>query len=147
MNLPPSDSLLRRFCVYWLPAIALPVLLWTVPNIMALMQGGLTAPPGVGDFALHTVAYVLICFLWWRVFYTSPAVCLSRWAVVFAIAASLLVGAIDEGIQAIPGLNRTCSWRDFLADIIGTVLAALLALEATRIARRHRRRRRKPLSS
>lgn len=145
MTLPPNDSRLRRFCVYWLPAIALTMSLWTVPNIMAMMQGGLTAPPGVGDFALHTVAYVLVCFLWWRVFYTSPAARLSRWAVVLAIVASLLVGAIDEGIQAIPGLNRNSSWRDFLADIIGTVLAALLALEATRIARR-RHRRRKPLS-
>ena len=143
MTLPPSNSLLRRFCVYWLPAAALTASLWTVPNVMALLQGGLTAPPGVGDFALHTVAYVLVCFLWWRVFYTSPDARLSRWAVALAVAAALLVGAIDEGIQAIPGLNRNSSWRDFLADIVGTVLAALLALEATRIARR---RRRKPLS-
>lgn len=37
--------------------------------------------------------------------------------------------ALDEGLQAIPALGRTCSWWDLLANVVGVVVAlCVLAL-------------------
>ena len=130
-TLPPSK---RRFRLYWLPAGGVTLGLLTAPNVVAPLQGGLSAP-GVGDFALHVVAYLVICFLWWRVLRTAADARVSRWAAPLAVAVALGVGAIDEALQAIPALHRTCSWRDFLADCLGCALASLLATEAARIGR------------
>jgi hypothetical protein len=136
MSAAAGESRATRIVVYWLPAAGMTVALWTVPNLIALGAGRLTGPPGISDFWLHAAAYMLITFAWWRVLYTWPAPAVRRWAVPLAAVAGLLVGVIDEALQAIPALPRNCDWLDYLGDVVGSLLAAGIAWELARIARR-----------
>jgi VanZ family protein len=134
-NLPTQPP--ARLAMHaWLPAVALTVLLWTVPNVIAFTRGGLKAPPGQNDFSLHSITFLVICFAWYRLFASRAARHWRRWAAGLAFAVSLGVGMVDEAIQALPFLPRDCQWEDFLADVIGAALAAGIAWEAARITRR-----------
>ena len=135
MKATDSPGIHAPVWLIWLPAVAVTALQLTVPNVIAFGAGELRGPEGVGDFGLHVMAYLVICFAWWRVFRTAPDARLARWAAPLAVVTAVAVGAVDEALQAIPVLNRTCCWRDFLADIIGALLAATIAFEAARIGR------------
>lgn len=37
---------------------------------------------------------------------------------------------VDEGLQALPFVQRTCAWDDFAADCLGVLLAIILAVTA-----------------
>ena len=44
----------------------------------------------------------------------------------------IVYAAIDEGLQAIPALGRTCAWDDFAANCGGVVLGVLAVWVANR---------------
>jgi VanZ family protein len=50
----------------------------------------------------------------------------SRRNISLAWIACAAFAGIDEGLQAIPALNRTCAWDDMAANTMGTLAAALL---------------------
>lgn len=46
-----------------------------------------------------------------------------------------LYACLDEGLQAIPALGRTCSWADLLANLTGiAIAAAIIALRRRLLA-------------
>ena len=138
MNVPTTGPSTRDILAYWVPAAALPALIYTVPNFIAIGQGGLPAPTGTNDLSLHAGAYFLVCLLWWRAFHATGGPRLARWASPAAFAVAVVLGAIDEAIQALPVLPRNPTFSDLLFDAIGAAAAAAAAWEIARLARRRR---------
>jgi hypothetical protein len=54
--------------------------------------------------------------------------------VTFIVA--VIYAAIDEGLQAIPWLQRNCAWDDYGANVLGIALGVGIALLIRTIARR-----------
>ncbi|MBX3375504.1 MAG: hypothetical protein KF678_00700 [Phycisphaeraceae bacterium] len=50
--------------------------------------------------------------------------------VLISGAVAVMYAAFDEGTQAIPALQRTAAWDDYLANVSGIVLASLTCLGA-----------------
>jgi len=62
---------------------------------------------------------------------------LGPWRAFRSIALCLLIAiccaAVDEYSQSLPILRRTAAWDDFVANVMGIVLAAILALIAAQL--------------
>lgn len=103
-------------------------------------------PPGLrrAAFALYAIA-LFVATHWPRLVIDSPVIGTDKiiHATAFLIWTLLLAGAsgpgkripigrlalictvyacIDEGLQAIPALGRTCSWADLGADLLGVAI-------------------------
>jgi hypothetical protein len=59
-----------------------------------------------------------------------------RWRTVAAAGlASVVYAGVDEGLQAIPALRRTCAWDDFAANCGGVAIGCAVAAGLTMIVR------------
>lgn len=76
------------------------------------------------DKLLHAVEYYIFGYLFMRVFVTSPAETLSRYAVLFTIGIGILYGISDEWHQSFVR-GRCASVMDLMFDSVGVVGAAL----------------------
>lgn len=117
----PLPSPTRRFIGYWLPVIALALVIFIQSAYPA--SDSLARLP-FGDKVLHAGVFGLMAFLFARAL-TSQA----RWRGrpgalwVFAVVATVLYGLSDEWHQSFVDA-RTADVLDLLADGIGAVLGA-----------------------
>lgn len=78
------------------------------------------------DLVLH-----VSCFFGWAFLLTLCGFFGPRWShrnIARVVGLGILYSALDEGLQAIPALHRSCDWSDFLADCSGILLAGIVAL-------------------
>ncbi len=97
----------------------------TVILFTHIPQGVMPTRPGEGvsglDKLLHVVAYGVITFLFILSLKSSTSL-LSALFLFFAISA---IGIVDEATQSL--VNRTASANDWLADIVGIMMALLFS--------------------
>lgn len=124
LSTPQQESLWtnRR---WWRGAFILYAIALTVATHWPRLTIGPEIP--ATDKEIHTAAFALATFLLW----------MTRWQrrmwMVMLIA--LAWAGLDELTQAIPIIQRTCSWLDFLADAIGVALATLAIRAVARFTR------------
>ena len=89
--------------------------------------------PKHSDKFMHFVAYACLSFLLglWRAAWRPMT--FRDYATVFGITAAY--GVVDELLQAIPILNRSCDPVDALADWCGSLIGLVLVFAALRIYR------------
>ncbi len=112
----PQRTLRAIFCVYACVVFALthwPALTLSLPIRRPDLWAHLTV------FSIWTVLASLCGFF-------GPA--LSGHNVLRTFALAVVYAAIDEGLQAIPWLRRTCAWDDYLANVLGITLGVVLVL-------------------
>lgn len=84
--------------------------------------------PGVErpDLALHLLAFCGWFGLFWLTGYAASP---RRWrSIPLAFIIACLYAAADELLQGIPGLDRTVAWDDYLSNVGGIALGALIAV-------------------
>ncbi len=86
------------------------------------------------DKVLHFSAYAGLAFLLAAAFTMRLSMSARRYVAIFVGLS--LYGALDELIQAIPGLGRQADVMDWLADLSGVTCGLLAFAAAARIARR-----------
>lgn len=108
------SQLLKNATLRWWTA-----LIWTVIIFLGCSVPGPDLPPITEEFNdkwMHVVIFVPFGFLWVLTGYRP------RTVLLMGIAYGILI----EIFQGIAPINRTCDWRDALADAIGVVLGTLL---------------------
>lgn len=119
----------------WRIAFALyAVLLFTGTHWPKLnIEGPIPRP----DLYIHFGAFGLWAFLFGLcAFFAPKAPRFSAKNYVCTFIAGLAYAAIDEGLQAIPILYRTCAWDDYAADAVGILLGTLALAAVGHIANR-----------
>lgn len=92
---------------------------------MALSPNPMAMPTDhMGDKVNHMIAFAVLTLIS-RVAYPTT----SPWRVLERMA---LFGALIEVFQAIPELHRDCDWRDWVADMVATLVVLVLHGLATR---------------
>lgn len=86
------------------------------------------------DLIIHLLCFGLLGLLAIAAGLFGPV--FSRRNLLLACLAATTFAAVDEALQAIPFLNRTCAWDDMAANAMGTLLAVLLMGLWGRLARR-----------
>jgi len=106
---------------YILPAVGIywPLIFW----LTHIPVPDLARRSGMSDKTMHVLAYLALTFLVWlavspyqKVRWNRPAV----WVVLVIIAG---YGALDEWMQGLPSINRGADFVDFLANLLGILLA------------------------
>jgi hypothetical protein len=78
-----------------------------------------------GAFGLWTFL-LMMCGVWGRV---------SSWRNLgWSVMVGLAYAGIDEGLQAVPALRRTCAWDDYAANAGGVLIAAGVVALGARVA-------------
>jgi hypothetical protein len=133
---PASSNLLtkiesnQRLCriAFWLYALTL----FTATHWPALKVDvpGIERP----DLIVHCSVFALWFTLFWLTGYAGP---IARVRTIF-VSAFVATGyaAIDERLQAVPWVQRTCAWDDLEANWLGITIAASLAIVAITILNR-----------
>lgn len=78
------------------------------------------------DIVLHAGAFCVWTLLMMGTEYLGPP--LNRRAIGWCWLIGLVNAGVDEALQAIPFVNRTCAWDDWGADAAGVTAAALAML-------------------
>lgn len=79
------------------------------------------------DLFIHFAAFGLWAFLFGLCAFFAPnAPRFSAKNYLITFIAGLAYAAIDEGLQAIPALHRTCAWDDYAANAIGVLLGTIM---------------------
>lgn len=78
------------------------------------------------DIVLHIGAFCVWTLLLIGTEYLGPL--LNRRAIGWCWLIGLASAGLDEGLQAIPLVNRTCAWDDWGANAAGVTVAALVAV-------------------
>jgi len=78
----------------------------------------------VNDKLEHFTAYLGLGLLLYISLWTSRPTWRRLWLIVLGIG--MAYGAIDEWLQAIPFIKRTCSLADWFADVSGLAIAVTL---------------------
>ena len=125
---------LRQARLWWRQIfVAYALLLFVATHWPQLRISG---PPIRSDLIMHVVAFGTWAFLF------AAAHWIGNWnswrGLSWPLAISIVYAAIDEGLQAIPALGRTCAWDDFAANCGGVVLG----IASARLAREWVNRRR-----
>jgi hypothetical protein len=76
------------------------------------------------DLIIHLVCFGLLGLLVIAAGLFGPA--FSRRNLLVACIVATAFAALDEGLQAIPFLNRTCAWDDMAANVMGILTAFLI---------------------
>ncbi|MFZ4428781.1 MAG: VanZ family protein [Phycisphaerales bacterium] len=76
------------------------------------------------DLIIHLVCFGLLGLLVIAAGLFGPA--FSRRNLLVACIVATAFAALDEGLQAIPFLNRTCAWDDMAANVMGILTAVLI---------------------
>jgi VanZ family protein len=89
-------------------------------------------PPGnISDKTEHFIAYGILGALLYLTLWVRGV---KRTALV-VLTVCLAYGAIDEWLQAIPFVHRSCELRDWYADAIGTLVGIVIASAARLLLR------------
>jgi VanZ family protein len=83
--------------------------------------------PDISDKWLHVLEYAVLGWLCFRAFRWAAPDRPAHWAFIAAVVASSLYGLSDEIHQAFVPL-RESSWLDSVADAIGSLIGAGLAM-------------------
>lgn len=104
---------------FWLYALAL----FTATHIPSFQLDvpGIERP----DLALHLLAFSGWFGLFWLAAYVGPP--LRFRSIALAVLVAGLYAAADELLQGLPGLNRTVAWDDYLSNVAGITLGAVVA--------------------
>lgn len=86
------------------------------------------------DLLAHLVVFALWSVLCWLSGLCGPA--LQSSTALRAGVLSLIYAAIDEGLQALPFVQRNASWDDLAADCLGVASGVILALILIRLVTR-----------
>jgi VanZ family protein len=86
------------------------------------------------DLVAHVGAFGLFTLLLIAASFFGPS--LSRRNILRAALIAAIYAPIDELTQSLPGVNRTTSLWDLLANLAGVALAAIAALTLARIRQR-----------
>jgi VanZ family protein len=79
------------------------------------------------DKLAHTFEYLVFAFLLFRYFYSGKNMTYTI-SMKLSLPIGIAYGGIDELHQMlIP--NRSCTWQDLIADSIGVILGAYLAVQ------------------
>jgi len=78
------------------------------------------------DLAVHFVAFGLWTLALWQSGLVGDP--LRMGTVARCVPIGVVYAAIDEGLQAIPALRRTCAWDDYAFNCIGVLIGAGIAL-------------------
>lgn len=101
--------------------------LWPYAAIVAVftLWPALQVPMPVprSDLIIHLACFGLLGLLVIAAGFFGPI--FSRRNLLLACLAATAFAAVDEGLQAIPFLNRTCAWDDMAANTMGILLASL----------------------
>ncbi|MFO0830542.1 MAG: VanZ family protein [Phycisphaerales bacterium] len=98
------------------------VVLFTMTHWPKLRVPG---PEGT-DLVAHLVSFGTWAFLLGVAAFFPPR--FSPRSVSLGWLVGVMYAALDEGLQAIPALGRTCAWSDYGADVLGVTSAAVLLL-------------------
>lgn len=100
--------------------------------------------PGVErpDLIAHFVSFGTWCGLFTLAGFLAPrgpttspkAFATLRW-IGLSWLVSVAYAALDEGLQAIPALQRTCAWDDWFANVGGVTLGSLACVVLVLLAR------------
>jgi VanZ family protein len=85
---------------------------------------GVPIPTG-GDKIIHLVAYFALATLGGRAAIGRGVRIRGRWIIIWTLVYAAF-GALDEITQGLPMVNRTPSLADWLANVAGLLLAAVL---------------------
>ncbi|GAA4452675.1 hypothetical protein GCM10023189_16470 [Nibrella saemangeumensis] len=94
--------------------------IWTIIVFIGCSVPGPELPPITEEFNdkwMHVVIFLPVGFLWVWAGYRPLAVLLG----------GIGYGILIELFQGIAPINRSCDWRDALADALGVVVGVLLA--------------------
>ncbi len=121
---PRSRLAIAAFCLY------IPVLFTGTHWPKLQIEGPVERP----DLIVHLAAFGLwstLCALcaWW-----GPVASRRNLLITWIVGVSY--AAIDEGLQAIPALQRTCAWDDYAANVGGITLGVSTVLLIARIRAR-----------
>ncbi len=86
------------------------------------------------DLIIHFTCFGTWFALFWLTGYVGGPL-RARAIVMSAIIACTYAG-LDEGLQAIPWVRRTCAWDDYFANCGGIAIAAIVAGAVTLLANR-----------
>lgn len=75
------------------------------------------------DIVAHMVSFGTWTVLFGLAAWFPPR--FSMRSLVLGLVVGVLYAAVDEGLQAIPALGRTCAWDDYGADVLGVVVGTL----------------------
>lgn len=104
-------------CALWPYAVIVAVFtLW--PKLKVPM------PVPRSDLIIHLVCFGLLGLLVIAAGLFGPV--FSRRNLLVACIVAVAFAALDEGLQAIPFLNRTCAWDDMAANVMGILTAFLV---------------------
>ncbi len=85
---------------------------------------GVRVPTG-GDKVIHLFAYFALATLGGRAAVSRGVRVSGRWIILWTVVYAVF-GAIDELTQGLSFVNRTTSFADWVADMVGLLLAAVL---------------------
>lgn len=77
------------------------------------------------DLILH-----LVCFGGWSFLFIACGLFGAPFSwrnIALSLPCGIAYAAIDEGLQAIPIIQRTCAWDDFFADVLGILAGGVIA--------------------
>jgi VanZ family protein len=80
---------------------------------------------GVSDKAVHFIAYLVLVFLLWFAISPGRKVNWRRASAWWVLLVTVCYGVIDELLQGVVA-GRSCDAMDFLADLIGVLMALIL---------------------
>lgn len=86
------------------------------------------------DLIIHFVAFGLWAFFFGFCAFFAPRYTFKNYVITFF--AGVVYAAIDEGLQAIPALGRTCAWDDYAANVGGIFLGTLALAAVGHFAKR-----------
>ncbi|HMN41512.1 MAG TPA: VanZ family protein [Phycisphaerales bacterium] len=84
------------------------------------------------DLVVHFVIFAAWFGLFWLTAYVGEPLRLR--SILLAVVVACVYAGVDEGLQAIPWVRRTCAWDDYAANCVGVALGAFAALVATLVS-------------
>ena len=94
---------------------------WTIIMLIGCLTPHAQIPGPIVSFndkLMHVAIFVQFSLLWIMAGVRLPT----------ALVAGLLFGAFIEGLQYVLPINRSCDFEDLVADAVGTIVGAGLAL-------------------
>ncbi|WP_299891357.1 VanZ family protein [uncultured Lacinutrix sp.] len=83
--------------------------------------------PSNSDKLFHALAYLIFTLLWFLAFFFNKKLSKVK-ALSYAFLCSVCFGIAIEVLQGLITVNRQCDVNDVIANVIGTIIAAIIIL-------------------